>query len=124
MKDILVFLSPSARNDSLSGGARYAIALARMRGAHLSALIEETEADLYDLPTEPDIRQVEKATTRPALPAERVARTAELVQSAAADAKLSCDVLGTDDQSVSLRERIIHCTQVHDILIVDVRGPL
>jgi nucleotide-binding universal stress UspA family protein len=49
---------------------------------------------------------------------------AELIQSAATDANLSCDILPTENQSVSLRERIIHCTQVHDILVVDVRGPL
>jgi len=124
MKDILVFLSPLARRDNLSGGAHYAIALARRHGAHLSALIADVETDLYDAPPEPDIRQVDKATTKPILPAERVARMAELVQSTATDASVLCDVLQAEDASVSLRERIIHCTQVHDILIIDGRGPL
>jgi nucleotide-binding universal stress UspA family protein len=124
MKDILVFLSPSARRDNLSGGAHYAIALARMYGAHLSALIADIETDLYDLPPEPDIRQVERSNTKPMSSRERLARMAERIQSAATDAKVPCDILRTEDQSVSLRQRIVHCTQVHDILIVDVRGPL
>jgi nucleotide-binding universal stress UspA family protein len=124
MKDLLVFLSPSLCRDKLSRGGHYAIALARMYGAHLSALIADIEAGLGDLPPEPDIRQVGTTTSKPTLSSERVARTAEFVQSAATDANVSCDILQTENQSVSLRERIIHCTQMHDMLIIDVRGPL
>ncbi|HVX79543.1 MAG TPA: universal stress protein [Bradyrhizobium sp.] len=124
MKDILVFLSPSAQTDSLPDAAHYAIALARIHGAHLSALIADIETDLYDLPPEADIRQVEKAATQPISSSERVARVAALVRSAAADATLACDILPAEDQSVPLRERIIHCTQVRDMLVIDVRGPL
>jgi len=124
MKDILVFLSPSADGNSLSGGAHYAIAVARMQGAHLTALIADIESDLHDLPPEPDIRQIEKAAIKPRSSSERVARMAELLQSAARDAGVPCDTLQTADQSVSLREQVIRSTQVHDILIVDVRGPL
>lgn len=124
MKDILVFLSPSLCRDKLSRGGHYAIALARMYGTHLSALIADIEIDLGDLAPEPDIRQVERASAKPTLSSERVARTAELVQSAATDAGVSCDILETDNQPASLRERIIHCTQMHDILIIDVRGAL
>jgi nucleotide-binding universal stress UspA family protein len=98
--------------------------MAREHGAHLSALIADIEPELRDLPPEPDIRQVERAATRPTSSNERVAHTAQLVQSAATDANLSCDILQAENQSSSLRERIIHCTQVHDILIIDVRGPL
>ncbi len=124
MKDILVFLSPSAGKDDLSGGARYAIGLARLYGARLSALIAEIEADLADLPPEPDIRQAGSAPRKQTSPIERAARTAELIQSAAADANVPCDILQAENPSVSLRERVIHCTQVRDILIMDVRGPL
>jgi nucleotide-binding universal stress UspA family protein len=124
MKEILVFLSSSARGDNLSAGANYAIALARMYGAHLSALIADIEPELDDLPPEPDIRQVERVATGPTLSTERMVRTAQLVQSAATDASVSCDILPVDDPTVSLRERIIHCAQLHDILIIDVRGPL
>jgi nucleotide-binding universal stress UspA family protein len=124
MKDLLVFLSPSAGGNSLAGGAHYATALARMHGAHLSALIADIEPDLHDLPPEPDIRQVERTAIRPTSSSERVARMAELVQSAAKDASVSCDIIQTQDQSVSLREQVIRCAQVHDILIIDVRGPL
>ncbi|WP_084305026.1 universal stress protein [Bradyrhizobium sp. ARR65] len=125
MKDILVFLSPSACRDNLSAGGHYAIALARTYGAHLSALIADIEPDLRDLAPEPDIRQVERASATPTSSSERVARTAELVQSAATDASVSCDILQTNNnEPASLRERMIHCSQVHDILIIDVRGPL
>lgn len=129
MKDILVFLSPSVCRDNLSRGGHYAIALARLYGAHLSALIADIETDLGDRPPEADIRQVGSATSKPTLSSatlssERVAQTAELVQSAATDANVSCDILQPDDQSASLREHIIHYTQMHDMLIIDVRGPL
>ncbi|OAE99675.1 hypothetical protein AYJ54_32850 [Bradyrhizobium centrolobii] len=124
MKDILAFLPPSVCRDELSRGGRYAIALACMYGAHLSALIEDIETDVGDLPPEPDIRQVGTAASKPPLASERAARTAELVRSAATDANVSSDVLQTENQSASLRERIIHFTQIHDMLIIDVRGPL
>src|SRR5262249_54015985 len=102
MKDILIFLSPS-RGDSLSAGAQYAITLAGKHRTHLSALIADIETELHDLPPEPDIRQVERAKIKPTLSADRVARMAEFVQSAAADAGVSCDILQTESQSVSLR---------------------
>jgi nucleotide-binding universal stress UspA family protein len=124
MKDILVFLPPSVCRDALSSGGHYAIALARLYGAHLSALIADIETDPGDLPPEPDIRQVGTAARKPSSANERAARTAELVQSAATDANVSCDVVQTENQSASLRERIIHCAQMHDIVIVDVRGQL
>lgn len=124
MKDILVFLSPAADGDSLSDGALYAIATARMQGAHLTALIADIESGLHDLPPEPDIRQIERPSVKPRPSRERVARTAEVLKSAAKDAGVPCDTLQTADQSLSLREQVIASTQVHDILIVDVRGPL
>jgi nucleotide-binding universal stress UspA family protein len=124
MKDILVFLPPSVCRDALSRGGHYAIGLARTYGAHVSALIADVETDPGDLPPEPDIRQVGTAASKPRSAGERVARTAEFVRSAATDANVSCDVLDTEIQSTSLRERIIHCTQMHDMLVVDVRGPL
>ena len=126
MKDILVFLPPSVCRNELSRGAHYAVALARMYGAHLSALIADIdiETDFGDLPPEPDIRQVGTAVSKPTSSSERVARTAELVQSATTDANVSCDILQTDNESTSLRERMIRCTQMHDMLVVDVRGPL
>jgi nucleotide-binding universal stress UspA family protein len=124
MNDILVFLSPSVCRDNLSRGGHYAIALARTYGAHLSALIADIETDLGDLPPEPDIRQVGSAPGKRTSSSERVTRTAELVRSAAADANVSCDILQTENQPVALRERIIQCTQIHDMLIIDVRGPI
>jgi nucleotide-binding universal stress UspA family protein len=123
MKDILVFLSPSVCRDDLSRGGQHAIALARMYRAHLSALIADIEPDLSDLPPEPDIRQAGSVSRKQTSSSERVARTAELVQSAAKDANVSCDILQTENQSVPLRERIVHCVQMHDMLIIDVPGP-
>ncbi|MCA6108471.1 universal stress protein [Bradyrhizobium cenepequi] len=125
MKDILVFLSPAVCRDNLSRGGHYAIDLARTYGAHLSALIADIESDLGDLAPQPDIRQVGTTTaSKSTLSSERVARTAELVQSAATDANIPCDILQSENQSISLRERIIHFTQMHDMLILDVRGSL
>ena len=123
MKDILVFLSPSVCRDDLSRGGQYAIAIARMYHAHLSALIADIEPDLADLPPEPDIRQAGSVPRKRTSSSERVARTGELVQSAATDANVSCDILQTENQSIPLRERIVHFTQIHDILTIDMRGP-
>jgi len=124
MKDVLVFLSPSECRDDLSPGGHYAIALARMYGAHLSALIADIETDLGELPPEPDIRQAGTAPRKPPSSSERVARTAELIQFAATDADVPCDILRAESQSTPLRERMIQCTQMHDTLIIDVRGPV
>jgi nucleotide-binding universal stress UspA family protein len=124
MKDILVFLSPSVCRDNLSRGGEYATALARMYGAHLSVLIADIEADLADLPPKPDIRQAGSPPPKPTSSTERVARTAQLVQSAAAGANVSCDILQIEDHSLPLRERLTRCAQMHDMLIIDVLGPL
>jgi nucleotide-binding universal stress UspA family protein len=123
MKDILVFLTASANRDSLSRAGQYGIALARLYGAHLSALIADIDTDPGDLPPKPDIRQVGTAASKPPSPGERLARTAEFVQSAATNANVACDVL-QNNEPMSLRERLIYCTHMHDMLIIDVRGPL
>lgn len=56
MKDVLVFLSPTA-GDRLSPGAHYVLGLAHAHDAHLSALIAEIKANLLNLSPEPDFMQ-------------------------------------------------------------------
>jgi nucleotide-binding universal stress UspA family protein len=124
MKDLLVFLSPAVCRDKLSHAGNAAVALARIYGAHLSAFIADIETNLGDPPLEPDIRQVGIASAKSTSSSERIARTAGFVQSAAAHASVPCDILRADGPSASLRGRIVHYAQMHDILMIDVRGPL
>ena len=123
MKDVLALLSPTI-GDRLSAGARYALALARTHGAHLSTLIAEIEAYSFNFPAEPDSMQADDTTVEPPSSAERLARTAELVLSAAKLANVMCEIVATGNEFPSLRERVIYSAQVRDILIIDVYGPL
>lgn len=53
MKDVLALVS-STIDDRISAGARYALAMARDAGAHLSALIVEIEPHVFSLPPKPE----------------------------------------------------------------------
>jgi nucleotide-binding universal stress UspA family protein len=100
----------------------YALGLARNHGAHLSALIVEIEP--VSLVSEPDTMQVrDTAVEQPSL-AERMARTGELVLSAAKTADVSCEIVAKDEEFLSLRECVISLAQVRDALIIDAYGPL
>jgi nucleotide-binding universal stress UspA family protein len=121
MKDVLVLLS-AAPGDSLSSGTHYALGLARAHGAHLSALIAEIEP--VNLSPEPDTMQACDAGVELPSLAEQLARTQELVFSAAKAADVPCEIIATDGEFPSLRERLICLAQVRDILIVDAYGPL
>src|SRR5690242_6460699 len=105
MKDVLVFLSP-ASGDLLPAGAHYGLALARVYGAELSALIAELEP-LNELP-EPVNMQVDAANSlSSSSPTRRLAQTADLISAAANSANVSCEVFGTGSGCLSLRERVI-----------------
>jgi nucleotide-binding universal stress UspA family protein len=121
MKDVLAFLSPTF-GTHLSAGAHYALSLARAHGAHLSALIAEIEAYAPALLAEPD--NMADDVIQPPSSTEWLAGTRELVLSAAKLANVPCEILATVDQSMSLRERVVDYTQVRDVLVVDVYGPL
>jgi hypothetical protein len=103
MKDILAVLSPTA-GDRLSAGAHYAVALARSHGALLSALIAEVDGHLPSPSPEPDNMQAGVKSFAPST-TERLARTAELVLSAAKVADVPWKILTAGDESISLRER-------------------
>lgn len=121
MKDVLALLSPIV-GDRLSAGAHYALALASAHGAHLSVLIAEIET--FNLPPEPDNTQADDISIELPSPTERLARTAEVVLSAAKLATVPCEILATEGEFLSLRERVIYSAQVRDVLITDVYGPL
>jgi nucleotide-binding universal stress UspA family protein len=114
MKDVLAHVTPIA-GDSLGAGASYALALARAHGAHLSALIAEIE---------PEGIQGNHVIGQSLSLAERLARTAERLRSAANLANVPCEILAPEVQYLSLRERLIDCAQVRDLLVLDVYGPL
>jgi nucleotide-binding universal stress UspA family protein len=121
MKDVLVFLSPRP-GDRLSAGVHYSLSLARAHAAHLSVLVAEIEPP-NQLP-EPDNMHADDAPTEQSSPAERLARTAELVLSAAGSANVPCKILASGSEYISLRERVVYWAQVRDVLIVDAYGPL
>ena len=121
MKDVLALLSPTV-SDQLSAAARYALGVARAYNARLSVLIAEIEC--IDPSPEPDIMQAGSANVEPPSSSERLERTAKSVLSAAKAASVSCDMVSTIGDVRSLRERVIHSSQLRDVLIVDSHGPL
>jgi nucleotide-binding universal stress UspA family protein len=121
MKDVLILLASTFEN-RLSSGAHYALGLARAHGARLSVLI--AEIDPINLSPEPDTTQVCNTGVKLPSLAERMARTAELVLSSAKAMDVSCEIVATDGEFRSLRERVIYLSQVRDVLIVDAYGPL
>jgi nucleotide-binding universal stress UspA family protein len=123
MKDILAFVS-STIDDRISAGARYALALARGHGAHLSALIAEIEPHAARLPPEPDNMQADEIASERPLPTERLTRPADIVLAAAKLTNVPCDILEAEGQSRSLAETTISLAQVRDVTVMDVYGPL
>ena len=123
MKDVLALVS-STIDDRISAGARYALALARGHGAHLSALIVEIEPHVSSLPPKPDNMQADEIASERPSPAERLTRTADLVLGAAKLANVPCEILEIEGPLLSLSERVTSLAQVRDIVIVDVYGPL
>ena len=122
MRDVFALLSPR-RGNHLSAGAYYALALASSLKAHLTALVAEIDCEPYDLVSEAaKTRSDESSLQRSA--EDLLARTTELVLSAAALANVACEILPINDESGSLREKVIKCTRVRDVLIADVYGPL
>lgn len=122
MKDLLAVVSPGSISGNTPGSAAsYALALAGLGGAHLSVLLVEFEAD----PPAPSIgRGIHgNEIAKSKFMTERLTLTAELLQSAARRANLTCTVLPVDP-SRSLRDILIDNAQVRDIVIFDVKGPL
>lgn len=122
MKDILALVS-STIDDRISAGARYALALARGHGAHLSALIAEIEPHVPYLPPEPDNMQANEIDRERLSPTEPLTRAAELILAAAKLANVPCEIL-EEGRSLSLAERMISLAQVRDVTVIDVYGSL
>lgn len=123
MKDMLVVIAP-VTGGKLGFGPDYALALARLNGAHLTALIAEIEVDsAVGHVTSDNIRDRAEETVSVSAVARR-AQTASLIESAAARFNVSCTVLPDDNASLSLREALIDSAQVRDLVIIDVPGPL
>ena len=123
MKDLLTVATPAFGN-TLGSAASYALAAAGLSGAHLTALIGEIEPVSADLPAEPDNMQGASQWVEPLSAAERLARTAELIEAAAKSANVPLTLLLDGSGSVSLREMLIDNAQVRDLVMLGVRGPL
>jgi nucleotide-binding universal stress UspA family protein len=122
MKDLLAIIKP-AYADALGQAADYAFAMARLNGAHVTALITEMESDSPVRMSQPDLMQGEAEAVEPPSTKERVARTIALVQGTARRANVACTVL-TESSSPEQREILIDSAQVRDIVIIDAMGPL
>lgn len=118
MKNVFIVLSPTI-GDDLPTGVGYALALARSQGAHLSVLLEEIEDYPLDPIPEPNNMQADKIAIESRSLADRLARTTELVHSAAKLTNVQCEVLRRAEFA-SLREGLMYLAQVRDVLIVDV----
>ena len=122
MKDVLAIITPVC-GEALGQAADYAFALARLDGAHVTALITEIEPDSPAWMSEPDLRQGVGGVAEPPSTNERVTRTIALVQGAARRANVACTLL-SEARSPDWREILIDSAQVRDIVIIDVRGSL
>ncbi len=116
MKDLLTVITPIS-GDAPGCATNYALALAGVSGAHLSALIVEVEPDSTASPVE------NMQATRSVSATERLTRTTELIQAAAKLANVPCSLL-PKGHSRSLRDVLIDNAQVRDLVIIDVQGPL
>jgi nucleotide-binding universal stress UspA family protein len=116
MKDLLAVITPIS-GDAPGCATNYALALAGVSGAHLSALIVEFEPDSTASPVG------NMQATRSVSATERLTRTTELIQAAAKLANVPCSLL-PKGHSRSLRDVLIDNAQVRDLVIIDVQGPL
>ena len=124
LKDLLAVVTPvSVSGDTPGYAASYALALAGLSGAHLSALIVEIELGTPAPPVEHDNMHGGNEITKSLFMTERLTRTTELIQAAAKLANLPCTVL-PEGRSRSLRDFLIDNAQVRDLVIIDVQGPL
>lgn len=124
MKDLLAVITPLA---DISGGAlecatTYALALARLSGAHLSGLIVEIEPDSPASPVG-NVQAGKKTGNSSVSTTERRKRTIELIQAAAKLANVPCTFL-PEGRFPSLQEELIGYAQVRDLVIFEVKGPL
>ena len=122
MKDLLAVVT-AVSGDTVGCAANYALALAGLTGAHLTALIAEIESGSGTPSVEPDNMQGGIEGARSLSTMGRLTRTTELIQAAAKLANVPCTLL-SDGRSLSLRELLIGNAQVRDCVILDVQGPL
>jgi nucleotide-binding universal stress UspA family protein len=122
MKDLFAVVTPVlASGDTPPHSASYALALAALSGAHLSALVSEVDAAS---PIEYDNIRGGNVITKSGFMTERLTRTRELIQAAAKLTNLTCSFLAAEDRSRSLRDVLVDNAQVRDLVIFDVEGPL
>lgn len=119
MKDLLAVVAP-VFEPRLDWSIDYGLHLARLVGAHFTALIA-------DIDTEPSRRQL--APYGPHNSAEPIDSTsaasdvvevAALIRTAATNVDLSCCVQNHDNASRPLRETLIESAQVRDLVLLDV----
>jgi nucleotide-binding universal stress UspA family protein len=103
--------------------AAYAIDLARITGAHLTALIVDEGFIGKASQMESDTSQGDFVAAMLVTP-NRLARTADLFKAAASLSGVECDVQLTSSGAADFRERMIGCAQVRDLSVFDVQGPL
>ena len=116
MKDLLAVVAPTFES-RLGSNVDYGIQLARLLGAHFTALIADVEIasprrevalDSHDR-AEPD---------GPGYVSSDVAATEALIRAAAAQHDVSCCVLSHGN--VSLRESLIENAQIRDVVLLEV----
>jgi hypothetical protein len=54
----------------------------------------------------------------------RLVQGADMVLSAAKNAEVPCEIISCSGNLTQLREKIVTCTQVRDVLVIDVFGSL
>jgi nucleotide-binding universal stress UspA family protein len=121
MKDLLAVIPPVSGNTA-GGAATYALAIAGLVGAHLTALITEIEPASPAPPVEPD--KMQDDTEGVALSADHLARTADILRSAAKLADVPFAILPEQPSPRLVREYLIAHAQVRDLVVLGVHEPL
>ena len=107
MKDLLAVVAPVS-GPKLGRSVVYAFHLARLIGAHFTAMIADIDA----------------GSSPGQVTSNDIAETAALIRSAAARADAPCAIMSHDGASSPLRETLIGNAQVRDLVVLDVREPL
>jgi nucleotide-binding universal stress UspA family protein len=123
MKDLLAVISP-VFEPRLDWSIDYGLHLARLVGAHFTALISDIDTESSRRQVVPNGLRHDAKLVESTAAASDVGETAALIRAAAARFDVSCCVQNYDNTSRSLRETLIETAQLRDLVLLDVCEPL
>ena len=123
MKDLMALVTP-VLDHVLEQPAVYALALAGKLGAHVTTMVGTIEPFQAIRSGDVDNMQGLGAPRQPPSLQDRLARTTELIQSAAGRAGVACEILTGSDGPLLSAQIVTAAAQVRDLTAIAVHGPL